>query len=60
MNGIEYFVEYVTQWTTMMTIIYFFLTFMSARKDHALDVHAAQLNALDDELSVNTINQHSK
>lgn len=60
MNGIEYFIEYVTQWTTMMTIIYFFLVFISARKDRALDVHAAQLNALDDEMSVNTVNQHSK
>jgi hypothetical protein len=39
-----------------MTIIYFFLIFVSARKDRALDMHAAQLNALDDELSVNTVN----
>lgn len=60
MNGIEYFVEYVTQWTTMMTIVYFLLIFISARKDRALDAHASQLNALDDEMSVNTVNQHSK
>jgi hypothetical protein len=40
----------------MMTIVYFFLIFVSARKDKALDAHAAQLNALDDEMSVNTVN----
>lgn len=40
----------------MITLIFFTLVLISARKDKALDAHAEQLNILDDEMSVNTVN----
>jgi hypothetical protein len=44
----------------MLTLIFFTLVVISASKDKALDAHAEQLNMIDDEMSVNTLNQHSK
>lgn len=60
LNGIEYFIQYATQWDALLTLVYFTLVFISARKDSALDSHAEQLNIIDDEMSVNTFNQHRK
>jgi hypothetical protein len=60
LNGVDFFIQYFTQWTTLMTILYFYLIFVSARKDRALDLHAEQLNAIDDDMSANTLNAHRK
>jgi hypothetical protein len=60
LNGIKFFIMYATQWTTLMSLVYFILIYISASKDRALDAHNDQLNAIDDELSANTLNQHSK
>lgn len=60
LNGIGYFFEYATQWATMMTIVYFVLIMISASKDRSLDAYSDQLNAIDDDMSANTLNHHSK
>jgi len=46
-NGLLTFVEYATQWTSMMTIIYFLLIWQSARIDHHLEQSKSAISAID-------------
>ena len=46
-NGPLTFVEYATQWTSMMTIIYFVLIWQSARIDHDLERTKQERSAVE-------------